>query len=145
MMKRAANGTGVLAWASMHVNKNNAVENRLLTGRTTCKKFLWLYLREKMIHWLALGLFKQVFLVNLCTCTSTQQKHTTSLLHFTEQGRPELWDSAVLLSERCCFHSLPLSLSSSKWKNKSVCPPFLQKGGLVLQTRRMLAYCLMLF
>lgn len=95
-----------------------------------------------MIAWLALGLLKGVYTAHLCTSTNTLTKthaHTeqnaTSLMHFAKQGRPRLGASSVLLPMCCCFH--PRSLSSSERAHNSLCPPFLQTGGLVVQTRRM--------
>ncbi len=67
------------------------------------------------------------------THTHTQEI-ATSLMHFSQWGKPKLRASTVLCP---CAAVSTVSRCLLKRMHDSACPSFLQTGGLVVQTRRM--------
>ena len=143
--------TGLLTPACMHVSESSSLTVCVCVCVCLClcvcatwRTFLWLHYGEKMTPWPALGLLKRE-----STRHTYAHQQTHSWKTHTYTTKRNIFNAfcrarqARARSQRCpfffpmcrCFH--PRSPSSSKWMHNSACPPFLQTGGLEVQSRRM--------
>ena len=110
----------------------------------TWRTFLWLHYGEKMTPWPALGLLKRESTRHTYahqqthswkTHTYTTKRNIFNAFYRARQARARSQRCPFFFPMCRCFH--PRSPSSSKWMHNSACPPFLQTGGLEVQSRRM--------
>ena len=145
---------GLLSLACMHVSESGSLTVCARVCVCVCatwRTFLWLHYREKMTPWPALGLFKRESTRHTYAHQQTYSwKHTrtqqnaTSLMHFSEQGKPGLGASAVLFSPCAAVSTLAHSLPLNKCTTQPVLPSCRQVVSR-FRPEGCLAYHLMLF